>query len=427
MNKNRRMQFIFFVLACVMSALFVQNAFAEPPFVIRNSDGDTLFVVDEDAIILNKTLIIKDGNDVITSVGGDSIFFDTGEPESRGVSRSFIVGGTSASREDNPELFRLSPDKINKLLVIEHTPFSDTSAVTGVQQVTDWYGIGLQGIGGWKGVEGLVFPFPTGNEPDLPPPSERYYFGLHGGIYDSDDGYSQGDNIGVLGESVGNYAQSNYGVYGGAYYGLDNKGLYGEAEGDDINSYNYGVYATVSGVGEELWAGYFDGDVNVDGYVYSLGPTGVRMDHPENPGDQFLQHASVSSNEMMNMYSGNAAFDADGTAWVTLPTWFETINTDFRYQLTPIGASMPDLYIAREIENNEFQIAGGVAGKKVSWTVHAVRNDPYAQSHPMETEVDKSERDRGKFIAPEFYNRSEADQLHRRPDTAFQPGRARQQ
>ena len=39
---------------------------------------------------------------------------------------------------------------------------------------------------------------------------------------------------------------------------------------------------------------------------------------------------------MMNIYNGNVATDANGDAIVPLPEWFETLNRDFRYQLTVI-------------------------------------------------------------------------------------------
>ena len=41
---------------------------------------------------------------------------------------------------------------------------------------------------------------------------------------------------------------------------------------------------------------------------------------------------------MMNIYTGNVVTDELGLATVKLPDWFEAENTDFRYQLTVIGA-----------------------------------------------------------------------------------------
>jgi hypothetical protein len=57
---------------------------------------------------------------------------------------------------------------------------------------------------------------------------------------------------------------------------------------------------------------------------------------------------------------------AGGEAVVQLPDWFETLNADFRYQLTAIGAPGPNLYIAQEVQGNSFRLAGGSPGMKVS-------------------------------------------------------------
>ena len=37
------------------------------------------------------------------------------------------------------------------------------------------------------------------------------------------------------------------------------------------------------------------------------------------------------------MYQGNVVTDADGSATVTLPDYFEVLNGDYCYQLTVIG------------------------------------------------------------------------------------------
>jgi trimeric autotransporter adhesin len=40
---------------------------------------------------------------------------------------------------------------------------------------------------------------------------------------------------------------------------------------------------------------------------------------------------------MKNVYDGNVVTDRTGRAVVTLPDWFEALNSDFRYQSTVIG------------------------------------------------------------------------------------------
>ena len=86
--------------------------------------------------------------------------------------------------------------------------------------------------------------------------------------------------------------------------------------------------------------------------------------------------------------------DERGEATVGLPDYFGALNRDFRYQLTPIGAHAP-VYVAREVKDNRFRIAGGTPGLKVSWQLTGIRQDDYATEHPIVVEADKSKTDRG--------------------------------
>jgi len=111
----------------------------------------------------------------------------------------------------------------------------------------------------------------------------------------------------------------------------------------------------------------------------------------------------VQSSEMTNIYTGNIVLDGSGAAVVQLPSWFEALNTDFRYQLTAVGGPGPGLYVAQEIQNNSFRIAGGTAGLKVSWQVTGVRQDAFAKANPLVVEVQKSGRERGYYIQPQLF------------------------
>ena len=113
------------------------------------------------------------------------------------------------------------------------------------------------------------------------------------------------------------------------------------------------------------------------------GSKNFKIDHPLDPVNKYLYHTSVESPDMMDIYNGNATLDAKGEAWVELPDWFEALNKDFRYSLTPIGAPGPNLYIAKEISDNRFKIAGGAAGMKVSWQVTGVRQDAFGDRAPV--------------------------------------------
>ena len=111
---------------------------------------------------------------------------------------------------------------------------------------------------------------------------------------------------------------------------------------------------------------------------------------------------------MMNIYNGNVTLDEAGAAWVQMPEWFQALNMEFRYQLTPIGAAMPDLHVAVEISRNRFRIAGGEPGLKVSWQVTGIRRDPFAEMNRIEVEPYKEPEHRGLFLNPEAYGLPES-------------------
>jgi hypothetical protein len=152
------------------------------------------------------------------------------------------------------------------------------------------------------------------------------------------------------------------------------------------------------------------GNVSVYGTFSATGTKNFRIDHPLDPANKYLFHASVESSEVLNLYSGNAVLDASGEAVVQLPDWFEVINKDFRYQLTSIGAPGRDLYVAEEVSGGHFKIAGGRPGGKVSWQVSGVRNDAWEKAHPMQVEADKG-AERGHYLTPELYGAAETARI----------------
>ncbi|MDF3026863.1 MAG: hypothetical protein K0S23_1170 [Fluviicola sp.] len=136
------------------------------------------------------------------------------------------------------------------------------------------------------------------------------------------------------------------------------------------------------------------------------GTKNFRIDHPQDPANKYLNHFSIESNEVLNIYRGTVAFDANGIAVVQLPDWFDAVNKNASYQLTPIGGYAP-IFIAEKIKDGRFVIAGGTTGMEVSWAVYAERNDPYLQQHPEARQVEelKSERETGKYLRPDLYNK----------------------
>jgi hypothetical protein len=167
----------------------------------------------------------------------------------------------------------------------------------------------------------------------------------------------------------------------------------------------FGYTTTSSGV---RWAGYFLGDINVTGTVAKAKSITI-IDHPLDPRNKYLSHSSVESDQMMNIYNGNVNLNLKGQATVKMPDWFDALNTDFRYQLTAIGAPGPNLYISKKITDNSFEISGGSEGMEVSWQVTGIRNDSYAKKNPIEVETNKDSIEKGYYLHPEAFGLSETE------------------
>ncbi|HEX9934556.1 MAG TPA: hypothetical protein VGB38_05105, partial [bacterium] len=155
------------------------------------------------------------------------------------------------------------------------------------------------------------------------------------------------------------------------------------------------------------YAGFFDGNVHVSGTLTKTAGS-FKIDHPLDPANKYLCHSFVESPDMMNIYNGIVTLDAGGEAVVELPDYFQALNKDFRYQLTAIGYPAPNLHVAQKISGNRFKIAGGSPGMEVSWQVTGVRQDPYAKAHPILVELDKTSKERGKYLHPREYGMPES-------------------
>lgn len=159
-------------------------------------------------------------------------------------------------------------------------------------------------------------------------------------------------------------------------------------------------------IGTGTVAGLFEGTVEVYGPLTKSGG-GFKVDHPIDPASKYLYHSFVESSEMKNVYDGVVTLDSTGHIEVELPAWFEAVNRDFRYQLTPIGAPAPDLHIARKVSDGRFTIAGGQPGLEVSWQVTGVRKDAWAQANPLEVVKEKPPSEQGFYIHPELHGEPE--------------------
>jgi hypothetical protein len=217
-----------------------------------------------------------------------------------------------------------------------------------------------------------------------------YATGFNGAAVSGQVLSTTGQSLGVFGSTNSNdqYAAA---VYGQATRAGASKALWGYALGNGT----FGIYADGSGVGS--YAGYFQGRVHVNGLL-SKSAGSFKIDHPLDPMNKYLSHSFVESPDMMNVYNGNITLDAKGEATITMPNWFEALNRDFRYQLTAIGKSSPNVYISQEISGNTFRIAGGTPGGKISWMVTGIRQDEYANKHRIPVEEMKPAEERGKLL-----------------------------
>lgn len=322
--------------------------------------------------------------------------------------------------------------------------YGEASAITGMT-----YGVhGLVASPGGRGVYGWATATSGGNSGVYGQSDSASGDGVHG--YASAE---SGTTYGVRGQAASSNGRgvygwasassgTNYGVYGQTN-SSSGRGVYGQATANSGTTYGvYGQTSSTGGRGVYGWAtassgstygvygksessdgyavygsnlagvaGQFDGAVNVNGKL-TKNSGSFKIDHPLDPAGKYLYHSFVESPDMLNVYNGNVTLDEQGTAWVELPDWFAALNggiehqADFRYQLTCIGGYAP-VYVAREIADNRFLIAGGTPGLKVSWLLTGIRHDPYAEAHRIRVEEDKPAGEQGTYLHPELYGQPE--------------------
>ncbi|MBL7765598.1 MAG: hypothetical protein JNJ58_05865 [Chitinophagaceae bacterium] len=275
------------------------------------------------------------------------------------------------------------------------------------------YGLYAYASGGANnyGVYANLFSLQPGNV------TGGYFKGKQTGVYGEADSASASQTsfiggffgykeaIGVMGKSSmtnsAMFVHSNIGVAGSAINTPNywNVGTYGEA----LNAtYNYAVmgYAPVAA---NSYAGFFQGDVSVLGNLSKSGGT-FKIDHPQDPENKYLIHSFVESPDMMNVYNGNITTDANGFAIVSLPSYFEAENKDFKYQLTVIG-TFAQAIIKEEVTANQFVIQTSQPNVKVSWQVTGVRQDAWANANRVVPELEKSAADKGYYLHPELFGK----------------------
>ena len=252
-----------------------------------------------------------------------------------------------------------------------------------------------------------------------------------GGIANSGEGgqFSSNTGLGLFGESdsgvgIEAFSSSNEGLIS---FSQTTAAILGIAEGNQPTATGFGpdgvVGEATAGVGTGVVAintdasgdallainqgsssgpaALFVGNVTVAGNL-SKSSGSFQIDHPLDPANKYLYHSFVESPDMMNIYNGDVTLDEKGQAAVQLPDWFESLNQDFRYQLTAIGAPGPNLYIAEKVHGNSFKIAGGQPGSEVSWQVTGIRHDAWANAHRVPVESAKPAAELGSYIHPEL-------------------------
>ncbi|MEX2218071.1 MAG: hypothetical protein WD749_04860 [Phycisphaerales bacterium] len=223
--------------------------------------------------------------------------------------------------------------------------------------------------------------------------------------------YSQNDS--TNGRAVHGVATATTGLtFGGTFHSSapSGRGVLGFATNG--TGTNYGVYGrTDSASGYGLFA---------EGRTGASGTKSFRIDHPDDPENKYLLHYTPESPEVINFYRGTVRLDGAGAAVVELPRYFATINKAPSYVLTAVGAPMPMLHVAEEIDEAalsagaaaapgdaaqvcSFRIAGGAPGGKVSWRVDAVRNDRWVRQRGAPVEIDKQGPEKGTYQHPELY------------------------
>lgn len=282
--------------------------------------------------------------------------------------------------------------------------------------------IGVQGDGRFAGVYGwtsdkdpdeITFGAVGTTEQSLPVPDlSMMAFEGKSGVYGASSdfkgvtGFSE-NSSGVLGLSqketgVAGYSENKDGVIGvGSVSGVCGRSAQGigvrgistapSTDNRSIGVYGEGEFAGVYGVNtnKDGYAGVFLGNVEVMGELVASA-SGFKVPHPLEPEHQSLCHSHVASTERLNIYSGTAVMDDQGKAWVILPAWFESLNRDFRYQLTPIGKTESAPYIEKRIEDHRFLIGGGTPGGEICWEVTGVRRDSFEEDHPLGVEGEKA-------------------------------------
>jgi hypothetical protein len=356
--------------------------------------------------LVGSTLSISGGNSVVlSSAGGNTLdqSYDQGGPgagrtitaDAGEVQINTATANGIALRAQNTNtgvaIIANSTNAANTFSVIQASTNSSSTLASGI--------VG-NSTGAANGISGQVESTGTGSA------------GVYGNNLRTNGGYGTygiGFN-GVVGET--NY-QAGFGVYGRNYDAI------GNFTANSVGTYGLGYVGVWGEQSDPLgFSVYSNGDFG------AAGTKAFYIDHPTAPDTKYLRHFSIESNEVLNVYRGNASFDANGEAIVEMPAYFDAVNNmNCTYQLTPVGAYSP-LFIKEKMNNGQFIIGGGSPGMEVSWTVHTERNDPYLQQNPekREVEVEKELWNQGKYLQPQLYGKPDDMKIVKPLETGNEQG-----
>jgi len=320
-------------------------------------------------------------------------------------------------------------------LVSSSSPGANSAGVLGVNNGTGTNGVGVYGsqAGGGTGVYG------TSAGTGVIGASSGHGAGVFGTSTSASGVYGQGGEEGVYGyggtegflgrgglygNGVSGHSSYGYGIFGvsdrTAVFGhslqsaAPHAGVWGKND-----SSGFGVLAE-SNNGPGIYAdsthgsaGYFEGPVYITGGCTGCAGAALKIDHPLDPAHKYLQHSTVVSPQMKDVYDGVATTNARGFATVRLPRYFQALNRSFRYQLTVVGKAHWDAKAAvwSEIKNNRFTIRTDQPRVKVSWQVTGIRHDRYANANPTRVIVAKPKADQGKYLHPELYGKPKSEAI----------------
>ncbi len=210
---------------------------------------------------------------------------------------------------------------------------------------------------------------------------------------------------------IGRLGTTEYGVYG--YDG--GSGCVG-ALGGYAAGYRAGVYGLMAT--PSYWAGYFDGDTRITGYLNVTGDLTVGgnknflIDHPLDPEGKLLRHSCVESPENLLIYRGKVALDAEGEAPVQMPDYFGALanEDEATVSLTPVGKPFLAGY-DWDTGQRSFMVYGQ-PNREVSWVVYADRDDPVTRQSRLPAEMNKEPGSKlcppGRLLNPRAYGYPES-------------------